>query len=172
MKRTLILPLLLGLALVLAGCAPSARQKAGEALGLDLSAGTVLLDTDTHGGFHGDGAACLKLAFPDDALAGVLASDPAWKPLPLSDVTTALVYGRTVEQDGTSISWGPYLTDEDGQPLVDPAVETGWYRFIDRHSQSQDPADESGVLERGSLNFTLALYDAERNELYYFTLDT
>lgn len=172
MKRNLFFPLLLCLALALAGCAPSAWQQAAETLSLDLSAGTVLLDTDTHGGFLGDGTSCLKLAFPDDALAGVLAADPAWKPFPLSDVTTALVYGRTVEQDGASMTWGPCLIDGDGQPLVDPAVENGWYRFIDRHSQSHDPADESRVLERGSLNFTLALYDADRNELYYLTLDT
>ena len=52
------------------------------------------------------------------------------------------------------------------------AVENGWYRFIDRHAQSYDSADESEVLERGSFNFTLALYDADRNELYYLTLDT
>lgn len=172
MKRAFVVSFLLCLALALAGCARSPEQRAAEALGLDLSAGTVAVDTDTHGGFHGDGTACLKLTFPDSALADLLAADPAWKPLPLSDVATALVYGRTLEQDGVSMSWGPYLTKEDGQPLVDPAVENGWYRLIDRHADAADPADESAILGRGSLNFTLALYDADRNELYYLTLDT
>ena len=168
-----LLAALAALALLLAGCGRQTLQdKAAEALGLDLSAGTVLAESDTHGGFHGDGAACLKLAFADGALAEAIAADPAWSPLPLSDTATALVWGLTTEQDGTSMTWGPYLTGDDGQPLVDPAVETGWYRLIDRHSEAADPADESGVLGRGSLNFTLALYDADRNELYYMTLDT
>lgn len=164
---------LAALALLLAGCGDhSLQSEAAEALGLDLSAGRVVTENDSHGGFHGDGAACLKLAFADGALAEAIAADPAWAPLPLSDVTAALAYGCTVERDGVSMTWGPYLTDGEGRCLVDPAVENGWYRFIDRHSQSGDPADESGVLGRGSLNFTLALYDADRNELYYLTLDT
>lgn len=173
MKRTTLPALLLCIMLMLTGCeGHTLKKEASRALQLDLSSGTVMAESDTHGGFLGDGISFLKLAFPDDALAGAIAADPAWNPLPLSDLTTALLYGITTEQDGASMSWGPYLTDGDGHPLVETAVETGWYRFIDRHSQSQDPAEESGVLERGSLNFTLALYDAERNELYYLTMDT
>ena len=69
-----------------------------------------------------------------------------------------------------SLLWGLGVTAV--MRLVDPAVENGWYRLIDRHADAADPADESAILGRGSLNFTLALYDADRNELYYLTLDT
>lgn len=173
MKHYRWLLIVLCLLLALTGCgARSLQDEASRALELDLSAGTAVSERDTHGGFHRDGMSFLKLSFPDDALADVIAADPAWNPLPLSNVTTALVYGLRSEQDGSDLGWGPYLTDEQGEPLVSPAVENGWYRFIDRHAQSYDSADESEVLERGSFNFTLALYDADRNELYYLTLDT
>ena len=173
MKHYRWLLIVLCLLLALTGCgARSLQEKASLALELDLSTGTPVAERDTHGGFHGDGMSFLKLSFPDSTLADAIAADPNWNPLPLSDLTTALVYGITTEQDGTSMGWGPYLTDDPGEPLVSPAVENGWYRFIDRHAQSYDSADESEVLERGSFNFTLALYDADRNELYYLTLDT
>ena len=63
-------------------------------------------------------------------------------------------------------STGPLLTGSDGQPLV-PAVQRGYYRLIDRHSDTQTP-----ILERGSFNFTVGVYDADARILYYCELDT
>ncbi len=42
-----------------------------------------------------------------------------------------------------------------------PEVEQGYYYFRDRHSQSQDPTDDSELFGRGSWNFILAVYDSQ-----------
>ena len=60
---------------------------------------------------------------------------------------------------------------EDGEPFF-PEVDQGCYYFRDRHGESQDPTDESGLFNRGSWNFTLAIYDSQTGTLYYYELDT
>ncbi len=42
----------------------------------------------------------------------------------------------------------------------------------DRYHDSTDPYDDSNVLARASFNFTIALYDAETDILYYCEFDT
>lgn len=162
--------LLAALALLACSCSkqPDARKDVGAALGLDLSAAEVTEETDDHGGFHSDGTRLVTLRLPDDTLAEALAADPAWQPLPLTDeALTALLYGHTTA-DGQS---GPYLADADGAALL-PAVEHGFCRFIDRHTDAADPADAAAALVRASFNFTVALYDADSRTLYYAELDT
>lgn len=57
--------LLFGLALLLTACGPQEPQKTiSKELGIDVSQGTVAIDFDSHGGFHGDGVACAALQFP------------------------------------------------------------------------------------------------------------
>ena len=162
-KRLLAAALALGLLAALAGCGEKTEQQTvADALGLDVSAGTVTASADSHGGFHGDGLAFLALAFSDDALKQQLAADPAWQPLPMDDTTQALVWGL---EEG-SYSFGPLLTGDGGEPLV-PEVEAGCYRLIDRHRDKDTP-----LLERASFNFTVAVYDADARILYYCELDT
>ena len=48
----------------------------------------------------------------------------------------------------------------------------GWYCFLDRHSQAEDPADDSGLFGRHSFNFTLAVYDKAGGVLYCYEMDT
>lgn len=169
MKKYLF-PILAVLLVLLAGCGMgrSTGNQIADALGLDLSGGTLVEDTDTHGGFLGDGTAYAVLQFPDSGLLEQIEGREDWNPLPLSDDDlTALIYG--IETASSSI--GPYLADEEGSPLF-PAAEEGYYFFLDRHSESTDPHDPSGVLDRGSFNFTFALYDTEHNTLCYGELDT
>ena len=45
----------------------------------------------------------------------------------------------------------------------------GFYRLIDRHS---DAGDGQNLLERASLNVTLAVYDADSDTLYFCEMDT
>ena len=130
-----------------------------EQLGLDLSAGTVVAERDTHGGFHGDGETFVVMTFQQGdrpALEREM-TGPCWHPLPLTGslarVTRDLALG------------------EEGEPLF-PEVDQGWYYFRDRHSQSRDPADDSELFGRGSWNFTLAIYDSRTGTLYYYELDT
>lgn len=160
MKR---LALALAAALLLAGCgAKSEEATVAKALSLDVTGAALVSSSDSHGGFLGDGAGCIALSFPDGRLEEQLAADPAWHSLPADETVRALVWGT--QEEGASI--GPCLTDSDDAPLV-PAVESGYYRLIDRHSEQETP-----LLERGSFNFTVGVYDAEARILYYCELDT
>ena len=92
----------------------------------------------------------------------------AWTPLPLDETAQALAYGVTREDGGEVFSAGPYLTDDSGDPLL-PGIANGFYRLIDRHS---DAGDGQNLLERASLNVTLAVYDADSDTLYFCEMDT
>lgn len=158
----------------LAGC-PSGSETndisyISRTLGIDLAGGTVLSSEDTHGGFHGDGDTCVKISFDDDsgaALADTMADNSDWCAFPLSDNLQTVVYGRV---DGDA-QYGPYLTDDKGASII-PPIEHGYYYFYDRHSESNNPKDDTELLSRASLNFTIALYDTDNNKLYYYELDT
>lgn len=160
MKR---LALALAAALLLAGCgAKSEEATVAKALSLDVTGAALVSSCDSHGGFLGDGTGCIALSFPDGWLEEQLAADPAWHSLPADETVQTLVWGT--QDEGASI--GPFLTDSEGAPLV-PAVQAGYYRLIDRHSDQTAP-----LLERGSFNFTVGVYDADARILYYCELDT
>ena len=144
----------------------SVRSAISDTLGMNVRSGEVLVESDTHGGFHGDGLLFAAFSFSDDSISRQIANDNDWSPLPWSHKLTTLAYGS-----GTAaIRNGPYLTDGNGTPVL-PAVQNGYYFFYDRHSQAEDPRDESAVF-RGSFNFTLALYDTDTDTLYYVEFDT
>ena len=126
---------------------------------LDLSGGTVVSELDTHGGFQGDGDTFVVMTFPQTdrpALEREM-TGPYWHPLPLTDNLARVTYNLALGVDG--------------EPFF-PEVDQGCYYFRDRHSESQDPTDESGLFNRGSWNFTLAIYDSQTGTLYYYELDT
>ena len=111
-----------------------------------MSAGEEISSSDTHGGFHGDGISCVALQFPDSQVADAIAANAAWTPLPLDETAQALAYGVTREDGGEVFSAGPYLTGDAG--------------------------DGQNLLERASLNVTLAVYDADSDTLYFCEMDT
>ena len=143
-------------------------EEISRALHIDVSAGEEISSSDTHGGFHGDGISCVALQFPDSQVADAIAANAAWTPLPLDETAQALAYGVTREDGGEVFSAGPYLTDDSGDPLL-PGIANGFYRLIDRHS---DAGDGQNLLERASLNVTLAVYDADSDTLYFCEMDT
>ena len=103
------------------------------------------------------------IEFEDDNFENTIKEDNTWHVLPVKDETvTALLYGLEMSE----MTYGPYLENEM------PKVEHGYYFFYDRHSESKNPFDVSEVLERASLNFTVAIYDAETDILYYAEMDT
>ena len=157
MKRALF-ALLLAAVLTLTACGSSPKREVSQALDLDVSSGTVLHHEDGHGGFLGDGSTAIVLSFPDAQLAESIRTDSRWKPLPPDPTAQILLYGT--EEDG------PYLIREDGTPMV-PEIENGHYCLIDRQEPQSTP-----MLDRYSLNFTLAVYDTEEHLLYYCTMDT
>ncbi len=163
MKRMMFLLLAL---LFLMGCGADSSSCSSNAMkkelsricGVDLTHAVVLEGMDTHGGFQGEGTSYCKLRFSEAPQLG-----EGWKELPTSETVTALAYGIQTEH---SII-GPYIPEG----LI-PEVENGCYFFLDQHSESEDPWDDSLVLERYSRNFTLAIYDEDTNILYYVEEDT
>lgn len=166
MRRILVLMLLMIFSLV--GCGKKDIQSdISESLGIDVRKGNVLMDSDSHGGFHGDGMLFQQISFEDSKFSDEIKYNDGWKPMPLSQNMEALVYG--IEVDTSSI--GPYLTDESGDTII-PDIQNGYYYFYDRHSESKDPFSDKDILNRASFNFTLALYDSDNRVLYYVEFDT
>ena len=138
-----------------------------NSIGIDVTKGTVMTDSDSYGGFHGDGMMFQQISFEDSKLSDEIKDNGSWKPMPLSQNIKALVYG--IEEDTSSI--GPYLTDENGDTII-PDIQNGYYYFYDRHSESTEPYNDKDVLNRYSFNFTLAVYDSDNHVLYYVEFDT
>lgn len=131
-------------------------------LGVDLAQGTLVEETDTHGGFQGDGERQVTFSFAGHDLAPVLAQTQGWQPLPLPETLSAALYGRC--EGNTQI--GPYLSGSL------PEVTQGYFWFQDRYPQGEGSEDPTGLLDRSSVNFTAALYDAQSQMLYYIEVDT
>lgn len=168
MKKLSWMGALVALGLLLSGCGP--QDKVSKTLEVDVSGGEVIAQTDTRGGFHGDGTAYLALRFADDALQEQIEASEAWRAFPLEDTVRALVYGIEGEEDGVSWCIGPYLTDADGEALV-PEIEEGYYRLIDYQAE-EGKAAGADILHRASFDFALGLYDSREDILYFCELDT
>lgn len=163
-SKVIILGLTLLLLLVKA-CQPFTKDtaSASEKLLADLlDEGEVLKKQDSHGGFHGDGLTFIQMAYPDDRALARITKDEHWHPLPLPDALDKAAYG--------SEHHGVYLSDDE-TPLIE-RIEEGYYFFLDRHLDAKDPWDPTDVLNRGSYNFILAIYDSQTDTLSYFRLDT
>ena len=173
MRKRITFYMAVGLLLLLPACGAQTPQEAiSGALGIDVSNCDLVSASDDHGGFHGDGITFVELSCADSGVLDQIREDNNWKVFPLDRAVQALVYGVTerigTEESGIMISQtGPYLTDDDNNPLV-PEIQEGYYRLIDRHTE----AGESDILSRHSFNFTLALYDTENDTLYFCKMDT
>ena len=147
--------------IALSGC--QNYEDISMALGADVNTAEVLSETDSHGGFHGDGERYMEFQFEGNEFENVIKKDNTWHSLPIKeDTVTAVFYG--LEKDG--IVYGPYIDAEI------PKVEEGYYFIYDRHSDSTEPFDSAEILERGSFNFTAAIYDVNTDRLYYVEVDT
>lgn len=126
----------------------------------------VLYNLDTHGGFHGDGEWLAVLRYQDDSLLQEIEGNPEWNPLPLSD--------SLKDAEG----YFPSLSDREksGIPDIRSTLQAkrGAYFFLDRHrgSDNTNPKDENRWRNRYSVNFTLAVYDADKKVLVIMETDT
>ncbi len=163
MKRCLAGFLLI--CVLLTGCT-SQRQMLSEIAGFSLPSGISITYVDTHGGFHGDGVAYAKAVLPDafqEQAGTAFTVDAGWHTFPLSDNVSAAIYGSETH---TAIS-------EIDEKIPDaPAITSGFWRLIDRHSESTDPGDDTQLHSRASYNFTVMLYDSAEHTLYFYWLDT
>lgn len=135
------------------------QSRISESLGIDVSKGAVVQSYDDHSGFHGDGTTYAVLSFKDDALEQAISAPGGWHKLPLTENLQTLIYGTRTD---TSVH-GPFIG------ITVPKVENGYWCFYDRQGET---ADDGGVLSRGSYNYTIAMYDADADRLYYCEYDT
>ena len=162
MKRLFAISLVVVALFVLVSCGSktTAQDTISKELDLDVSGGKEVLNTNTYSG--GEGTSCIAVTFDDDTILDAIKSSANWKAFPLDETVQTLVYGI---ENGTSQE-GPFLADENGDSMV-PEIQNGYYLLIDRHSDTK-----SNILERGSFNFTVGLYDTDNNTLYCCKLDT
>ena len=147
-------------ALVSCGSKTTAQDTISKELDLDISGGKEVLNINTYSG--GEGTSCIAVTFDDDTVLDAIKNSVNWEAFPLDETVQTLVYGI---ENGTSKE-GPFLADANGDSMV-PEIQNGYYLLIDRHSDTK-----SNILERGSFNFTVGLYDTDNNTLYCCKLDT
>ena len=124
----------------------SLKGEVAEKLSLDISSATVLEEWDTHGGFHGDGVAFLKLTVVDgfERNLGV-----GWKPFPLTEDSE--VYRYYYEWGGTFEH-----PDVSGVKVI-PEITNGYWWY---------EAEGTG------LNWNFAALDMDTDTLYYYEFDS
>ena len=129
-------------------------ERVERRLEISLPCGLVEQAWDSHGGFHGDGETLAVIATELTRPQGQY-----WHSLPLTDNLKTLLSRSGLE--GMEV-----------MAQTVPGIEHGFYYFRDRHSESQDPASDDGILDRYSYNLTLAVYDSGTGTLYVWLLDT
>lgn len=160
MKRVLcgFLAVIMLLCLTACGAVSKAERRIqkGARVSLDLSGCRIEQETDTHGGFLGDGEYLLVLDCSGNE-EKILAHTGEWQVFPMSENLRELLYG-----------WG--IAERNGIPQVSSGK---WY-FYDRFSDatSFDRNSDERLLSRPAENFSLLLYDSENSRLYYFEMDT
>lgn len=170
MNKRWLLPVCAALAICLVVFRQKPLQKQiSEEIGVDVTHAEILSEMDTHGGFHGDGVSCVVLQLDEPARDAIKAQE--WKSMPMDQTTEILLYGVTQETPDGAYTYGPYLSGEDNQPLV-PQIQDGYYLLLDRHSAAKPDQDPAEILQRGSQNLTVALYDDATGILYVCKLDT
>lgn len=120
---------------------------------------------DSHGGFHHDGTAFYQFTGIDPAQLEPLSEGKiqGWNPFPLDEYAACLIYGGTI--DGVTYAPRTHLI---------PPVDKGAWFFLDRQNEKEHYSSEdlAEVYDRPSANFTIAVYDAEKEVLYYFRYDS
>ena len=156
--------------LCMVGCSKSGSitKEISENIGVDLGNVEYVARIDTHSGFHGDGSTIISMQLPSESVLEQIQNNANWNSLPLTENLTTVLYGIT---EGNS-TIGPYITVDDTRNPAVPEITNGYYFFLDRHSQSTDPHDDTNVLSRASFNLTIAIYDCDTEMLYYLEFDT
>ena len=150
------------IAVLFSSCRLPLSRNNKSVMGFNPSAFSVVEERDTHG-FLGDGDYYLILDCSSNAdEARKIIED--WKPLPLSENLQLIMYGG--EKNG--MQYGYDLA----QNAHWPRIEHGYYQFVDRHSESKNPGDDSELFDRYSFNFEIAVYDLDSDYLYYYRFDT
>lgn len=114
-------------------------------------------EKDTHGGFHGDGEALVKVYFSDkqaEKFIRKIDKNIHWDKLPMKDILQTCINNN--------------ITDEISVPII----ENGYWFFLDRHSKAKDKYNYNDMFDRTSSNYSIAIFDIDSNVLYIYSLDT
>ncbi len=132
-------------------------------LKIDENKFVVIDEKDTHGGFLGDGTYYIKLDCSENymEIEDIMSE---WPKLPLTRNLEIVLYGG--ERDGVAYAF------DFAEDVGIPKPEHGRYFFIDRHREAKDRYSDSGLLDRYSFNFSVAIYDSDKKMLYYLREDT
>ena len=160
MKKLITIINLLLLIVLVSGGSNNRLKSISESIELDVSNCKIEKDIDTHGGFLGDGDFFAKIICTADVDNEIQSN---WKELPLSSELQQIMEMIQYNNDG-----GNNVYDKYGIPKL----ESGYYYFHDRHSDSKDINDDSELNSRSSYNFSIGIYDIENKIIYYYELDT
>ncbi len=144
-----------------------------EDLGINILSANIEHEDIQYGGILnilGDGHAfwILSLDNTTESIVNQIEKNIEWKALPFTDNLDKATYGRDY---GTSYVES-LVRDDYGEPLF-PRTKNGYYFFRDfNNDEGQDTSDDSNLFNRHSYNFTVALFDADTNKIYYFMIDT
>lgn len=141
----------------------------GESLGLELAGCPVEILKNTYGSYwsYGEYTAAVPLTPEQAEAAEAGMTGTYWHSGPLPLQLRAVLYGTTANTDYR----GPFFTDYDGNLLI-PEADPEAFFFRDRAGDRIAPADWKRLHNDYQMNFTLAVYDADTNILYFFMKDT
>lgn len=128
----------------------------------------VIHQKDTHGGFLGDGKKNVIYQCGKNFDTRNIVKN--WNKLPLSENLNIFLYGDA-EKNGIT------YPKKEKKDYAIPKIENGYYYFIDNYSVKYQDIDDiysdEKILDVGRPhNFTLIIYDIEKNYLYYDEIDT
>lgn len=153
----------------LPGCGGTDRSAyIGGQIGISLPRGVSIKYTDSHGGFHGDGDLYAIVSFPDDETAARFSDgiEKAGWQTALSDEMYPWFYGGDVTIEGKASSTDGYFHD---MGLDVPAVKDGYFFYRDRYLEQYGEACSFAPYTQ---NFTIAIFDADTDKLYFIEGDS
>jgi len=122
----------------------------------------VVKDVNDYGGFPADGYSLIVLDCSKNTKQALLTVKD-WKKLPMTPNLDLFVNGG-VKHGCTYHGIG--------EELEIPHIKNGYYLFVDDHSESRDPEDDTRLFDRASYNLRLAIYDTDTNKVYIIEYDT
>lgn len=138
----------------------NSKKHISKIIEIDIEKCNVEIESDTHGGFFGDGDYFAKINCSDKENHDDFYN---WKPMPLSDsLKKAMGMSQCDDEECLTIF----------EKYSIPEINNGYYYFLDRHSELIDKHDDANLNNRDSMNFSLAIYDADNKIIYFYEMDT
>lgn len=141
-----------------------------DTIGMTLPKDSIVLDyDDSHGGFHGDGESHVIIKLSDKGTHEFLKEinkNKKWSSLPIPDKYERIVFGG----EFNNVSYGNGYFQNAGHIPRD--IKNGIYYFRDRYAENYPKQADINFNERVSYNFTIGVFDLDKNKLYISELDT